>query len=155
MCWWRFAICWGCSHLHVGLSLSPTHKNWQEVNSNYWQSSHILLLFDMYYMQAIWAHLFVSTFWHTLRITRDREQIVDITDTYSQACNITCGVPQGSILGPFLFLIYGNDMKAAVKCKLILYADDSAPAGLWQICAWVESSKRWMSGWRKTVYLYT
>ena len=57
---------------------------------------------------------------------RDREQIVDISGTYSQVCNITCGVPQGSILGPFLFLIYVNDMKAAVKCKLILYADDSA-----------------------------
>ena len=57
---------------------------------------------------------------------RDREQIVDIARTYSQACNITCGVPQGSILGPLLFLIYVNDMKAAVKCKLILYADDSA-----------------------------
>ena len=46
---------------------------------------------------------------------RDREQIVDIAGTYSQACNITCGVPQGSILGPLLFLIYVNDMKAAVK----------------------------------------
>ena len=57
---------------------------------------------------------------------RDREQIVDIAGTYSQACNITCGVPQGSILGPLLFLIYVNGMKTAVKCKLILYADVSA-----------------------------
>ena len=56
---------------------------------------------------------------------RDRELIVDIACTYSQACNITCGVTQGSILGPLLFLLYVNDMKAAVKCKLILYADDS------------------------------
>ena len=31
-----------------------------------------------------------------------------------------------SILGPLLFLVYVNDMSEAVKCKLLLYADDSA-----------------------------
>ncbi len=38
---------------------------------------------------------------------------------------ITCGVPQGSILDPLLFLCYVNDMELGVKCKLLLYADDS------------------------------
>ena len=56
----------------------------------------------------------------------DLQKVVDIAGTYSQACNITRSVPQGSILGLLLFLIYVNDMKEAVKCKLILYADDSA-----------------------------
>ena len=55
-----------------------------------------------------------------------REQTVEISGVFSEFRTVTCGVPQGSILGPLLFLIYVNDMKAAVKCKLLLYADDSA-----------------------------
>ena len=56
----------------------------------------------------------------------DRQQIVDVNGILSNAKDVTCGVPQGSILGPLLFLIYVNDMPGAVKCKLLLYADDSA-----------------------------
>ena len=39
--------------------------------------------------------------------------------------NISCGVSQGSILDPLLFLCYVNDMKINVSCQLLLYADDS------------------------------
>ena len=50
---------------------------------------------------------------------------VNLENCDSDPSNITCGMPQGSILGPLLFLIYVNDMPQAVKSNLFLYADDS------------------------------
>ena len=55
-----------------------------------------------------------------------RNQVVEANDTLSDAGIVNCGVPQGSILGPLLFLCYINDMPISLKCKLLLYADDSA-----------------------------
>ena len=56
----------------------------------------------------------------------NRMQITDVGGIFSDPRIVPCGVPQGSILGPLLFLIYVHDMEASVSCKLILYADDSA-----------------------------
>ena len=61
----------------------------------------------------------VAIKWFTSYL-EDRQQIVQVGDTHSDSCSIKCGVPQGSILGPLLFLIYVNDMRAAVNCKLLL-----------------------------------
>ena len=62
-------------------------------------------------------------FWSYLS---DHQQLVDVSGNLSSHANIPCGVPQGSILGPLLFLIYINDMSGAVSDKMLLYADDSA-----------------------------
>ena len=43
---------------------------------------------------------------------------------FSNQLPITTGVPQGSVLGPFLFLIYINDLLNACDTKILLYADD-------------------------------
>ena len=46
-------------------------------------------------------------------------------NAYSNEASITCGVPQGSILGPLLFLICINDMSQAVDSEFLLYANDT------------------------------
>ena len=55
----------------------------------------------------------------------ERIFFTEIENKLSGQGKISCGVPQGSILGLLLFLIYVNDMPLAVKSNLFLYANDS------------------------------
>ena len=55
----------------------------------------------------------------------DRTQYVEVNNESSSLQTILTGVPQGSILGPLLFLIYMNDIPNASNLfTFILYADD-------------------------------
>ena len=66
-----------------------------------------------------------SVNWFRSNLT-NRTFLVNLGNVFSQPACVSSGVPQGSILGPILFLIYIiNDMSQAVKCNLFLYADDA------------------------------
>merc|ERR1712175_9610 len=80
----------------------------------------------------------------------------EVGGVLSPPLQVTCGVPQGSILGPLLFLIYVNDMASACNCDLFLFADDSAllvsdkdnlqvekalSSELNKICTWLNDNK--------------
>ena len=56
----------------------------------------------------------------------NREQQCMVNGQISSPKNITCGIPQGSILGPLLFLLYINDMPKSLKYVTpSMYADDT------------------------------
>ena len=55
-----------------------------------------------------------------------RKQCTIANNIVSSYKDITCGVPQGSVLGPLLFLLYINDISSVVKdSKISMYADDT------------------------------
>ena len=58
----------------------------------------------------------------------NRQQRVFIGQSQSQLKNITAGVPQGSVLGPLLFLIYVNDITDNLLSVTRLFADDTSLA---------------------------
>lgn len=55
----------------------------------------------------------------------DRKQRVVLNGTHSTWTNVTSGIPQGSVLGPILFIIYINDLPDAIHNFVKLFADDT------------------------------
>ena len=55
----------------------------------------------------------------------DRQQKVIVNGAESDWARVTSGIPQGSVLGPILFIIFINDMPGETNCPIKLFADDA------------------------------
>ena len=75
---------------------------------------------------------------------------VKVNDYSSESLAITSGVPQGSFLGPLLFLVFINDLPDILEGKILMFADDVkliAPRTLYHsthknmrsVCKWAEA----------------
>ena len=61
--------------------------------------------------------------WLTSFLT-ERDQMVVMEGSYSNVVHVDSGIPQGTVLGPLLFLCHINDLPLSVDCKIRLFADN-------------------------------
>ena len=62
--------------------------------------------------------------WIKAFLTNRRQRVV-INGSRSSWADVTSGIPQGSVLGPVLFICYINDMPSSVQSSIYLFADDA------------------------------
>ena len=77
-----------------------------------------------FYKLSIYGVRGIANDWF-LSYLSNRTQYVEIDGNTSSREHILCGVPQGSILGPLLYLIYVNDIHKSCQSNILSFADDT------------------------------
>ena len=101
----------------------------------------------------------------------NRKQVTIFRDTVSAQAQLCCGVPQGSILGPLLFLVYVNDIPNCIShSSVIQYADDTTVylssntlddavsdinSDLANLCDWLKANKLALSTAKTQAILFS
>ena len=118
---WRYHSTW------TGMEWKPKERNtttdWADTLSNEGQTdkiSHEFLVSKLHYYciknhTLSWIGSFRS----------NRTQTTVVNGVHSSYVEVTSGVPQRSVLGPMLFLLYINDINNAITSQIKLFADDS------------------------------
>lgn len=101
-------------HKSTGLVLLDIEKAFDSVWHNALIHKLVKLDFPSYIVKIIQSYL------------SGRKAFVDVQGSASMPFDVPAGVPQGSLLAPFLFNIFINDVKTTTDTDLAIYADDTA-----------------------------
>ena len=111
-------------------NIIPVHKKGSRQCKNNYRPISLLPVFGKLFKKLLYkleCNRIAGKLLHLIQnFLSNRKQRVLLNGKNSEWKDISAGVPQGSILGPLLFLVYMNDLVGNVRCDIKLFADDTS-----------------------------